>query len=379
MNDVPSWESLSDEEIAGMPFPPEEGSAANETEPAVEDPTAESEPAEELEVEGNDPEVTGGADEPEQPDTDNVDAEGDLDSEEAEPATSDPFDGTDPEPPEDDQSEETEEKEEPAEDLKPEDVEFRAKYEELMAPFKAAGREIKLDNPDQARRLMQMGVDYNLKMQTLKPHLRTLRTLEKANLLDPERVNFLIDLSEKKPEAIKKLLRDGSIDPMDLDMENNETYSPTDHTVSEQEMGIREAFEAIENDPTFDQTVNILTKEWDSKSRVSLADNPSLIGFIHAHIANGTYDQVWSEVMKQRVLGQLVGLSDLEAYDQTGQAMASAGQLGPPSPQKATSSAPNTSQAPAQGTGSPKSNPKKTAQKRAASPTKGGGNSGRGK
>lgn len=373
----PNWAEMTDEQIATMSAPPEEGEL--EDNDSAADPAAEDESSEELDEEGNAPDVTGGADDDEDPETEDEESEDDLEPEDADSATQDPFDGVDSKPAEDDQSAEEQDEEDEDEDSEPEVSDFQAKYEEIMAPFKAAGREIKLDDPAQARRLMQMGVDYNLKMQTMKPYMKVLRTLEKAELLDQDRINFLIDLSQNKPEAIKKLLRDGSIDPMELDMEDNEAYSPTDHMVSESEMSVREAFQAIESTPTFNKTVQVLTKEWDSKSKAALADNPNLIGLMHVHIANGTYDEVWPEVMKRRLLGDLVGLSDLDAYNQTGQAMADSGQLSPLSPDNATSSAPNTTQAPAQGKGSPKAKRKRVAQKRAASPTKGGATGGRGK
>lgn len=373
----PNWASLSDEEIAAMDAPPSAEPPANENDDASLDPEA-SEPTAELEGEGTDEDVTGGADDSDNPELEGEETDGDLEPEAEDSATQDPFDGADPEPAEDDQSTEEQEPEAADEDSEPDDGGFKAKYEELMAPFKASGREVKLDDPSQARRLMQMGVDYNNKMQVLKPHLRLIRTLEKADLLDQDRVNFLIDLSLQKPEAIKKLLSDSSIDPMDLDLEDGAgDYSPADHSVSEQEMGVREAFEALSGAPTFNRTVDVLTKEWDSKSKATLAEQPSLIGIMHNHIANGTYDEVWGEVVKRRMLGDLMGLSDLDAYNATGQAMADAGTLSDLQgrPQQSSPSR-KTTQASAQGNGSPKKRSNNAAQKRAASPTKGGASGG---
>jgi hypothetical protein len=377
------WASISDAEVAEMSAPPSEGQSANNenSESTGVDPAVEEEPTEELDEEGNPSEVTGGAGSEEEPTSEDDEAVGDREPEDAETAPLTPDDSSESEATGDDQSSEPGEEEETGEEAEPERSDYQALYEELMAPFKAAGREIVLDDPKQIRRLAQMGVDYNQKMQHLKPYMKVLRTLERAELLDPDRINFLIDLDSKNPAAIKKLLEDSSIDPLELGREDNaEPYSPTDHSVSDTEMGVRDAFEAIETSDHFDRTVTVLTKEWDGKSKEALAGNPNLIGLMHSHISDGTYDQVWGEVVKLRMLGQLVGLSDLAAYDQTGQAMANDGKLADPQPVKATSSEPSTPQASAQENGSkPKGGNKTAALKRAASPTKGGASGGRGK
>lgn len=95
---------------------------------------------------------------------------------------------------------------------------YKAAYEQITAPFKANGREMKVESPEEAVRLMQQGANYVKKMQALKPHLKMVRMLENNGLLDEGRLNFLIDVSRKDPGAIKKLLKDANIDPMDLDL-----------------------------------------------------------------------------------------------------------------------------------------------------------------
>jgi hypothetical protein len=369
------FSELTDEEIMNMSAPPSEEEPVELGTDSV-DPESDPQSEAEDEAEGVDEVDAGGAADLDSESDESVEADDDLEPESADSATHDPFSGATDEAAEDDQSEDTSDESPTEEDRETDDGEFRSKYEELMAPFKAAGRDIKLDNPEQARRLMQMGVDYNQKMQTMKPYLKVLRSLEKANLLDQDRVNFLIDLSNNNSDAIKKLLKDNSIDPMELDLEDSDGYVATDHSVSDQEMGVRAAFEAIESTPTFDRTLQVLTKEWDQSSRAMLADNPSYIGLMHNHIANGTYDQVWGEVVKLRMLGELVGLSDLDAYNQAGQAMYDGGKLADPQPASSTSSAGDTTQKSAQGNGSTRGSQKRTAQKRAASPTKGGASGG---
>lgn len=218
------------------------------------------------------------------------------------------------------------------------DQTFEAKYNQLMAPFRAAKREIKLDNIEDARRLLKMGVDYSQKMQRLKPQLRILRTLEKAKLTDPSRINFLIDLAANKPEAIRKLLKDNDIDPLTLNLKDSEDYTPTDHAVGDAELEVRDVLDNIKDDPDFDKTFDIITKKLDKASRTILQERPEIIAELHEHIGAGVYDKVQERVANERVFGRLKGLSDLDAYYQVGDQMFQAGEL-PNSPQPDSASA----------------------------------------
>jgi hypothetical protein len=325
-------------------------------------------PVETEETSPETPEETGGADHSasgDEEETVDTDVDEQDDSDDTEKAVS----GNEPFSTEANQASDTEKDTESADDSEPGEIDYKSAYEELLSPFRAARREVKVDNIEDARRLMQQGVDYSNKMRQMKPHLRVLRTLEKAGLTDPEQINFLIDLKEGKKDAIKKLLKDGSIDPMDLDLEGSETYKPTEHIMDDTELNITEAFDTISQSPKYQETLNTIDG-MDTVSKQQLQANPSVIPIINQHIEAGVYETVWAKVEMERMLGRLPGLSDLDAYYAVGEAMNKAGAFGAPA--SSPSTAAETAQSPAQG-GSPAS---KTAEKqkdlkRAASPTKG--------
>lgn len=249
----------------------------------------------------------------------------------------------------------------------PQEPDYKAELGKVLAPFKAAKRTINVDSIDDARRLMQMGVDYARKMEAMKPYRRVLKTLEKANLIDEEEINFLIDLRKKDPAAIRKLLKDSEVDPHDLDLEDNSNYKPTDHMVADNEIALDDVIDELRGTPSFDRTVDIVTNHWDKASKKLLIDNPEVIRYLNQHVETGIYDQIANKVATERTFGRLSGMSDLEAYKTVGDAMYEKGELKPTS---GTSSPPgNTSQA----SGHPKgSNPEDVKnRKRAASPTKG--------
>jgi hypothetical protein len=209
---------------------------------------------------------------------------------------------------------------------------------QLMAPLKAAKRTIEIDSVDKARQLMQMGVDYSRKMADLKPYQRMMTSLERADLLDEEKLNFLIDLANKRPEAIQKLLKDSEIDPLDLDLEDGGSYRPNDHMVSESELAIDEALDSIRPSPKFNDVVTTI-QAWDTASKKQLMDNPQAIQHLAAHMETGIYDKILDRLESDRIFGKHVGLSDLDAYKAVGDAMFENGEFAQETPNSPTPSA----------------------------------------
>lgn len=256
---------------------------------------------------------------------------------------------------------------------------WKAKYEaaqatlnSVLGSFKASGRTVKVESPDDARRLMQMGYDYTNKMREMKPHLRLLKTLEHNGLLDDEKINFAIDLMKGNPEAIKKFLKDKSIDPIELDLEDGASYKPTDHRPSEEQLALDEVLDSIRDSEAFPRTANVITKEWDKASQQVLMGKPRIIAIINDHMEKGYFDQIAAKVQYERSLGRLAGLSDLDAYKAIGDAMQAQGAFAPAA--RSTTSEAETGQGPSQD--SKGSDDSVKGRKRAASPTKGGAGAG---
>lgn len=182
---------------------------------------------------------------------------------------------------------------------------YKSVYDKLMTPFKANGKEIKLNNVDEAIRLMQMGAGYGRKLQDLQPHLKTIRMLEKNNLLDPAKLSFFIDLDKKNPDAIKKFIKDSGIDPLDLNTDDNVSYRPTNHSVSDSEMSFKNALDEVLTSPSGKETVQIINTEWDKKSKEALWESPEILGVIQSQRDNGLYAQITAEIDRQKLLGHI--------------------------------------------------------------------------
>ena len=85
---------------------------------------------------------------------------------------------------------------------------------------------MQISNVDDAIRLMQQGANYSKKMEELKPKRALIKTLEQHGLTDKEQLGYLVDLANKDPKAIAKLVKESGIDLYEFDVEQANEYSP---------------------------------------------------------------------------------------------------------------------------------------------------------
>lgn len=230
--------------------------------------------------------------------------------------------------------------EDPDKDTPPEDTDkdnpdknetdYKGMVEKLLAPFKANGREIKVDNVDEAITLMQQGANYNKKMAGLKPSLKILKMLENNGLLDEGKLTYLIDIDKKNPDAIAKLIKESGIDPLDVNTQDEPKYTPGQYSVPDAQIVLDEVLDSIEHSPTYERTMDVILNQWDANSKRELANDPKLIPLIDVHMSNGIYDLIANELEKQKALGALNGLSDLQAYEAVGKQLAAKGAFNKP-------------------------------------------------
>lgn len=204
-------------------------------------------------------------------------------------------------------------------DAQPEVVTAESQLAELFTPFKANGKDIKIESIEEARTLMQMGANYAKKMTALKPSLKVLKMLENNELLDEGKLTYLIDLSKKNPDAIAKLLAESGTDPLNVDLTKADEYKPGTYTVNDNDMAFDEVMERIKQTPTFSRTVDVISNKWDDSSKKILLDEPAVIEVINGHVASGVYDQIMEVVDRERMLGRMKGLSDIAAYKAAGE------------------------------------------------------------
>lgn len=198
-------------------------------------------------------------------------------------------------------------------------VDYKEAYGQIMAPLKANGKTIELRSVDELRSLAQMGANYTRKMQDIAPHRKILLMLENNGLLDESKLSFYIDLEKKNPEAIKKLVAESGIDPLEIDTSVPAKYQASNHTVTDEELGFRSVLDEVCASPEGQQTVATINSTWDQVSKERLWKDPSLISVFHQQRENGIYARITSEVDRLKALGQIpVGTTFLDAYKLVG-------------------------------------------------------------
>lgn len=203
------------------------------------------------------------------------------------------------------------------------EIDYKAEYAKIFAPFKANGKEIAITSADDAISLMQMGANYNKKMAALKPNLKLLKMLDNSGLLSEERISYLIDLDKKNPAAISKLVKESGLDPMDLDADKASGYTPSTYTVDDREVELDTVLDDLQSTPTYNRLLDVVSTKWDGPSKQAIAGTPQLLKVINDHMKSGIYDVIASEIERERVFGRLNGMTDLEAYRHVGDAIQS--------------------------------------------------------
>lgn len=208
----------------------------------------------------------------------------------------------------------------------------KAAYDLIMGPIKANGKEIQVRTPEEAKRLIQMGANYTVKMQELQPQKRIIKMLGNHGLLDEGKLSYLIDLDKKNPQAIAKLIKDAGINPMDLNTEDA-AYQAPNHSISDAEMEFTNAIDAI----NVDDAGKALLKDisgWDQASKAALGQDPSLLSLFAEHKQSGVYDKIDSEVQRLRTIDPRYAAAPyVQCYNVVGNAMKEQGLLAPPQQQ----------------------------------------------
>lgn len=198
-------------------------------------------------------------------------------------------------------------------------VNYESEYKRLMAPIKANGKMIELKSPEELIQLAQMGANYTRKMQDIAPHRKVLLMLQNNDLLDEGKLSYLIDLDKKNPDAIKKLLQDSGINPLDIDTESKSSYQATSHAVTDAEANFQAVLSDLGSNEAGQKTLQVVHSGWDEASKNQLLVDPSVLTLIHEQREAGIYDRITTEIERRRTLGQITATTPfLKAYEQVG-------------------------------------------------------------
>lgn len=215
-----------------------------------------------------------------------------------------------------------EKREESAQETPPDLAKYKALWEQVMAPIKAGGKTIKLNSVEEVISLLQKGVDYTRKTMELGRYRKFGMMLEQADLLDEAKLDHLIAVAKGDKEALKKLLKDAKVDPVDIDTTTGDNYKPGAHAVTDDQAKLQDAVDDVRSDDNGEETLVFIRKTWDQGSKNILLKHPGVLNAIHLQRKSGVYAKISEEVEKQRVLGNVpAGMCFLDAYKMVGDKM----------------------------------------------------------
>lgn len=218
-----------------------------------------------------------------------------------------------------DNSEESVTEDEVVDDNNPPEEEVAKVTEPVKLKYKANGHEYEFTEDEvkeQFGKVFAQAANYTQKMQEIAPWRKTISALT-DNSLSHDDVNLMIDvLVNKDKDAIASIIQRTGVDTLDIDTENV-SYSPKEYGKSDQELAINDVINNISRDTEYKITQHVVDSQWDSNSRMKLAQNPKMIEGLHDDVKSGVYDKVSPMAMKLKVLDG-GSKSDIEYYLEAG-------------------------------------------------------------
>ena len=191
------------------------------------------------------------------------------------------------------------------------EVDYKSIYEQVFKPFKANGKEITPKSVEDIISLMQMGANYTKKMQLMAPMKKVVQSLDNAKI-DEQELNFLIDVSKGDKEAIKQLLIKHKIDPLEIDLDDDNTYSPRNNIASDEDVEFNDTLMDIHD--SLPRIQEILNNTWDDNSKKAILKDPRLMRALHEEVQMGRFDEVQKRLEAEKTFGRYKGVSDVNAY-----------------------------------------------------------------
>lgn len=193
------------------------------------------------------------------------------------------------------------------------------------AEFNANGKKVKgFTDPDKIIQAQQMAYGFSDKMASFKQYRPYMASLKERGMLeDPSKFNFVMDLLDGDPEALKKHLQTLKVDPLDLDMENVAYAGAKNHLTSREELVLEDALEQAKQYGAEDKLRSALAKDWDAESFNEFLTVPEVRRDLLEHMATGAYDLVQDRIAEMKTLDVSGTFSSMKATDQYRQAVQS--------------------------------------------------------
>jgi len=190
-------------------------------------------------------------------------------------------------------------------------------YKQVTSEFVANGKVIKgFDDPKKIIQAQQMAAGFSDKMKSFKQYRPFITPLKEKGIIDnPDKFNLMINALDGDKEAIKTLIQQAEIDPVELDMENID-YKPKNQISSDIEVAFEDVVDTAEQYGVRDKVEQVIAKDWDDNSVIELLEDPQNSADLVNHLSTGVYDLVQSRIAEKKMTDPYGAFNKKRAIDQ---------------------------------------------------------------
>lgn len=145
------------------------------------------------------------------------------------------------------------------------------------------------------------GMNYTQKMQEIAPHRKDMNLMIENGLTTAD-LNLLVEAKGGNKEALAKLLATAKVDPIDIEVEDADAYTPKDYSKDVPNADLEQLKTEIlsdqENAPVVDDALKTMPQ--DMYDLVS--ENPQGMNSLYTDVKSGIYQKIMPEVIKQQAL-----------------------------------------------------------------------------
>ena len=215
---------------------------------------------------------------------------------------------------EDDSEEETEDQPSPENMTDKNKIDYQKAYEDALVDkarleeffrestqdFVANGKKMSAPkDPKKITQAFQKAAGFDEKMKSFKKYRPFITPLQEKGIIDnPDKFNLMMNALDGDQEAIKKMISDAEIDPIELDMDNI-NYQPKNAVASNIELAYGDVMESASQNGVRDQVQKVVSGDWDDDSVLELLDDPQNSADLVNHLSTGIYDLVQERIAQK--------------------------------------------------------------------------------
>jgi hypothetical protein len=203
------------------------------------------------------------------------------------------------------------------EELMQEKAKYENFYNQVTSEFVANGKVMKgFDDPKKIIRSQQMAAGFSEKMKAFKKYKPFINPLIENGLIDnPDKFNLAINAVSGDVEALKTLIQEAKIDPVELDMENI-NYEPKNQIASDIEIAFEDVIETADQYGVRDKVESVIGNDWDDNSVIELLEDSQNSADLINHISTGVYDMVQQRIAEKKMTDPYGAFSQKRSIDQ---------------------------------------------------------------